>query len=443
MEEPFFRPNHIQIPALKSYEGALRVPGSKSITNRVLLVAALAEGTTRLHNLLKSDDTRYMGEALVALGVDVKMSGDFTEAVIVGRGAAIEAPVDASGNALANLYLGNAGTAMRSLCAALTLGRGEFKLSGEERMKERPIRDLVDALCSLGADIRYLETEGFPPVHIRAHGLTGGLVSVRGNISSQYLTALLICAPYAETPLHIHVEGELISTPYILLTLDVMKQFGIEVKHDGLTDFYVPKGVYRSPGDYMVEGDASSASYPLAAAAVSGGRVRVLGVGSASRQGDIAFVDVLKQMGATVTMDDDWIDCIGPSGKLKSLGEFNAVKIPDAAMTVAVLALFADAPMTISGIASWRVKETDRIAAMAAELRKVGAEVRETNDSITVTPPEHIQAATIETYNDHRMAMCFSLAALAGVPIKIMDPACVNKTYPKYFEDFLRNSKNA
>lgn len=443
MEEPIFRPNHIQIPALKSYNGEIRVPGSKSITNRVLLVAALAEGTTRLHNLLKSDDTRYMGEALEALDVDVRMSDDFTEAVVVGRGGPLNAPENVDGDCLSALYLGNAGTAMRSLCAALTLGKGEFHLSGEERMKERPIRDLVDALRSLGASIDYLETDGFPPVRIKAHGLTGGSVSVRGNISSQYLTALLICAPYAEAPLHIHVEGDLISTPYILLTLDVMKQFGIEVKRAGLTDFYVPKGVYKSPGDYMVEGDASSASYPLAAAAVCGGRVRVLGVGSASRQGDIAFVDVLKQMGVSVTMDEDWIDCVGPSCKLKSLGEFNAVKIPDAAMTVAVLALFADAPMTISGIASWRVKETDRIAAMAAELRKVGAEVRETTDSITVTPPERIQPATIETYNDHRMAMCFSLVALAGVPVKIMDPACVNKTYPKYFEDFLRNSTNA
>ena len=443
MEEPFFRPNHIQIPALKSYNGELRVPGSKSITNRVLLISALAEGTTRLHNLLKSDDTRYMGEALKALGVHVEMSADFTEAVVEGNGGPIDAPSELldEGKSFDGLYLGNAGTAMRSLCAALALGRGVFHLSGEERMKERPIRDLVDALRSLGADIDYMETEGFPPVCINAHGLKGGSVSVRGNISSQYLTALLICAPYAESPLHIHVEGDLISAPYILLTLDVMKHFGIEVKHSDLTNFYVPKGVYKSPGDYMVEGDASSASYPLAAATIAGGKVRVLGVGSDCRQGDVAFVDVLKKMGATVTMGPDWVECVGPQGKLKSLGEFNAIEIPDAAMTIAVLALFADAPMTISGIASWRVKETDRIAAMAAELRKVGAEVRETNDSITITPPAQLQPATIETYNDHRMAMCFSLVALGGVPVKVMDPACINKTYPKYFEDFLRIAK--
>ena len=443
MAEPFFRPNNIQLPALHAYEGELRVPGSKSITNRVLLVSALAAGKTRIHNLLRSDDTRYMGEALQKLGVDIQMSDDYTEAEVVGRGGPIDAPAnsDWAGERVADLYLGNAGTAMRSLCAALTLGEGRFLLSGEERMKERPIRDLVEALTQLGANIGYVETEGFPPVRIDAHGLKGGLVTVRGNISSQYLTALLICAPYAETPLHIHVEGELISAPYILLTIDVMKHFGIEVDHRDLTDFYVPKGVYKSPGDYMVEGDASSASYPLAAAAITGGKARVLGVGTDCRQGDIAFVEVLQEMGAAITMGPDWTECVGPKGKLKSIGEFNAVEIPDAAMTIAVLALFADAPMTISGIASWRVKETDRISAMAAELRKLGAEVRETTDSITVTPPVRLQPATIETYNDHRMAMCFSLAALGGVPVKIMDPACINKTYPKYFEDFLRIAK--
>ena len=443
MAEPFFRPNNIQLPALSSYEGELRVPGSKSITNRVLLVSALAEGCTRLHNLLKSDDTRYMGEALQKLGVNIQMTDDYTEAVIEGCAGPIDAPVnpDWGGEKVAELYLGNAGTAMRSLCAALTLGEGQFLLSGEERMKERPIRDLVDALSQLGADVSYVETEGFPPVRIKAHGLKGGTVTVRGNISSQYLTALLICAPYAETPLHIHVEGELISAPYILLTLDVMKHFGIEVGHADLTDFYVPKGVYKSPGDYMVEGDASSASYPLAAATIAGGKVRVLGVGTECRQGDIAFVEGLQEMGATITMGPDWTECEGPKGKLNSPVEFNAIEIPDAAMTIAVLALFADAPMTITGIASWRVKETDRIAAMAAELRKVGAEVRETTDSIIITPPERLQPATIETYNDHRMAMCFSLVALGGVPIKIMDPACINKTYPKYFEDFLRIAK--
>lgn len=438
MAEPFTRPSFIQLPALSSYNGEVRVPGSKSITNRVFLISALAQGVTKLHNLLRSDDTRYMGEALKELGVKIQLSEDFTEAVVAGNGACLNAPENVDGDYVADLYLGNAGTAMRSLCAALTLGEGEFNLNGEPRMKERPIRDLVDALRSLGAEINYRETEGYPPVQIKAHGLKGGTVSVRGNISSQYLTALLICAPYAQQPMHIHVEGQLISAPYILLTLDVMRAFGIDVRHENLTDFYVPQGVYKTPGDCMVEGDASSASYPLAAAAIAKGKVRVLGVGSESRQGDVAFTKVLERMGAKITMGPDWIECEGD--KLHAV-DLNLNDIPDAAMTVAVLALFADGPMTISGIASWRVKETDRIAAMAAELRKVGAEVRETNDSISITPPAQLQSASIETYNDHRMAMCFSLVALGGIPIKILDPACVNKTYPKYFEDFLRIAK--
>lgn len=443
MSEFQFRPSFIQLSALNSYCGELRLPGSKSITNRAFLIAALAKGTTRLHNLLKSDDTRYMGEALQKLGIQIEFSDDFSEAVVHGNGGPIFAGGQNScgqNSAPVELFLGNAGTAMRSLTAALTLGQGEFHLRGEERMSERPIRDLVDALHNLGAKIDYEESEGYPPVCIVADGLNGGDVSVRGNISSQYLTALLICAPYCKAPLHIHVEGELISAPYIELTLDVMKSFGIEVRHEGLTDFYVPQGIYTAPADYMVEGDASSASYPLAAAAIAKGKVRVLGVGHESSQGDVAFVMVLRKMGVKVEIGPDWIECDGTGCTLHGVN-LDLNDIPDAAMTVAVLALFADSPMTISGIASWRVKETDRIAAMSAELRKVGADVRETTDSITITPPAQLQPATIETYNDHRMAMCFSLVALGGVPIKIMDPACVNKTYPRYFDDFNKLAK--
>lgn len=437
MTEPVFKPSFIQLPACSSYNGEVRVPGSKSITNRAFLIAAMAQGTTKLHNLLKSDDTRYMGEALKQLGVKIDFSEDYSEAVVVGNAGPISSYNEEK------LYLGNAGTAMRSLTAALTLGRGEFHLSGEERMSERPIRDLVDALRTLGADVSYEESEGYPPVAIKAHGLKGGDVSVRGNISSQYLTALLICAPYCETPLHIHVEGTLISVPYILLTLDVMKCFGIEVRREGLTDFYVPKGVYQSPGEYMVEGDASSASYPLAAAAITGGKVRVLGVGTESRQGDVAFAKVLEKMGAKITMGPDWVECEGVKAngpKLKAI-DLNLNDIPDAAMTVAVLCLFADGPSKISGIASWRVKETDRIAAVSAELQKVGAQVTSDMDSISIVPPAELQPATIETYNDHRMAMCFSLVSLGGVPVKIMDPACVGKTYPRYFQDFEKFAK--
>lgn len=431
MEDFQFRPSFVQLPAFKSFNGEIRLPGSKSITNRVFLIAALAEGSTRLHNLLKSDDTRYMGEALQKLGINIEFSDDFSEAVVHGNCGPI------STKNPAELFLGNAGTAMRSLTAALALGEGEFFLRGEERMSERPIRDLVDALRCLHADISYEESEGYPPVHILAHGLEGGDVSVRGNISSQYLTALLICAPYCKKPLHIHVDGELISAPYIELTIKVMEEFGIKVRNENLRDFYVPQGVYKSPVEYMVEGDASSASYPLAAAAIAKGKVRVLGVGRESSQGDVAFVMVLRQMGVNVTIGPDWIECDGTGCCLHGVN-LNLNDIPDAAMTVAVLALFADSPMTISGIASWRVKETDRIAAMSAELRKVGAEVRESTDSITIVPPEQLKPATIETYNDHRMAMCFSLVALGGVPIKIMDPACVNKTYPNFFKDFNR-----
>ena len=446
MDEFKFRPSFIDLPAVSSFEGSVTLPGSKSITNRIFLIAALARGTTQLHNLLKSDDTRYMGQALKTLGVEIDFFDDCSEAVVVGKAGSINnsdkgIPFDLYPEKPVELFLGNAGTAMRSLCAALTLGKGSVILRGEERMKERPIRDLVDALCSIGADISYEESEGYPPVAINARGLRGGDVEVKGNISSQYLTALLICAPYCREPLNIHVNGELISKPYVELTLDVMKSFGIEVEHKDMTDFYVPCGVYDSPGEFTVEGDASSASYPLAAAAISGGKLRVIGVGKKSRQGDVAFANVLAQMGARITWGDDFIECEGVPGKLHSLGAFNAVNIPDAAMTVAVLALFADAPMTIEGIASWRVKETDRIAAMAAELRKVGAEVRETMDSITVYPPAEFKAATIETYNDHRMAMCFSLVSLCGVPIRIMDPACVNKTYPNFFDDFKRLSR--
>ena len=433
MAEPFLKPISIQLPAYHSFNGEVRLPGSKSITNRVFLLSALARGTTHLHNLLKSDDTRYMGEALRKLGINIQFSEDYSEAVVVGNGGPfVAAPVE--------LYLGNAGTAMRSLTAALTLGKGSFLLSGEERMTERPIRDLVDALSALGAEIAYTETEGYPPVKISADGLKGGDVSVRGNISSQYLTALLICAPYCKAPLHIHVEGELISKPYILLTLDVMKAFGIEVRREGFSDFFVPQGVYQSPGEYWVEGDASSASYPLAAAAIAKGKVRVLGIGTESRQGDVQFAEVLQKMGAQIKMGPDWVECDGSGCELCGV-DLNLNHIPDAAMTVAVLALFAKGTSKISGIASWRVKETDRIAAMAAELRKVGAEVQESTDFIEIVPPAQLQPATIETYNDHRMAMCFSLISLGGVPMKIMDPACVNKTYPRYFEDFQKLAK--
>lgn len=413
------------------FEGVLRLPGSKSLSNRALLLAALAKGETKLHHLLDSDDTRYMCSALEQLGFSIHLSDNDSLVSICGSNGPIKATEG-------DLYLGNAGTAMRSLCAALTLGKGSFRLSGEERMAERPIKDLVDALMDMGADIEYEVSEGYPPLLVRANGLKGGTVHVRGNISSQYLTALLISGPYCQEPLHVFVDGELISKPYIDLTIDIMRRFGIIVENNNYKDLKVPQGVYVSPGDFDIEGDASSASYPLAGAAITGGTVRVEGVGSSSLQGDVQFAEVLRQMGASISTGEHWIECTG--GKLKGV-DLDLNHIPDAAMTVAILALFAEGTTTIRNVGSWRVKETDRIAALAAELRKVGATVYTDMTSIQVTPPEKLQEAIIETYNDHRMAMCFSLVSLGGVPIKILDPSCVNKTYPNYFDDFLRLAK--
>jgi len=426
-----FFPSSISLPAFSMFDGVIRLPGSKSLSNRAILLASLARGETKLHRLLESDDTRYMCTALEDLGLPVRFSDDSSEAIICGAAGPIPA-------LKADLYLGNAGTAMRSLCAALTLGNGVYRLSGEERMTERPIKDLVDALTDMGADIQYEVSDGYPPLLVRAKGLKGGTVYVRGDISSQYLTALLISGPYCKKPLTLIMEGDLISKPYIDLTIGIMKDFGIVVEHKNYKEFYVPQGIYVSPGDFDIEGDASSASYPLAAAAITGGTVRVEGVGSSSLQGDVQFTEVLRQMGAKISIGEDWIECTGD--------ELNGVDldlnhIPDAAMTVAILALFAKGKTSIRNIGSWRVKETDRIAALAAELRKIGATVETDMTSIHVTPPEMLKEAIIETYNDHRMAMCFSLVALGGVPIKILDPSCVNKTYPNYFEDFLRLAK--
>ncbi len=421
----------IVIPPVKHFQGRVRLPGSKSISNRTLLLSALAEGETRIHHLLASDDTRYMCEGLQALGVSVVLSENFSEATIQGMAGPFRVKE-------ADLFLGNAGTAMRSLCAASALGEGQIRLAGEQRMTERPISDLVDALRIMGASIDYETTEGYPPLHIDAHGLEGGTVSVRGNISSQYLTALLISGPYCRKPLHVILNGNLISKPYIQLTIEAMKNFGIDVVNKNFEEFFVPKGVYHAPGDFDVEGDASSASYLLAGAAIAGGPVRVEGLDKKSAQGDVKFAEVLRRMGAKITTGEGWIEC-SRGTKLKAV-DLDLNDIPDAAMTLAVLALFASGTTTIRNIGSWRVKETDRIAAVAAELRKVGAHVETDMDNIHITPPEKIQEATIETYNDHRMAMCFSLVALGGVPVKILDPSCVRKTYPQFFADFAKLS---
>ncbi|WOD19196.1 3-phosphoshikimate 1-carboxyvinyltransferase [Paraburkholderia kirstenboschensis] len=415
--------------------GTVRLPGSKSISNRVLLLAALAEGETTITNLLDSDDTRVMLDALEKLGVRLKRDGD--TCVVTGTRGAFTART-------ADLFLGNAGTAVRPLTAALAVNGGDYRIHGVPRMHERPIGDLVDGLRQIGARIDYEENEGFPPLRIRPAQISAEApIRVRGDVSSQFLTSLLMTLPLLRTGSGVstvQVDGELISKPYIEITIKLMARFGIDVERNGWHQFVVPAGQrYQSPGTIMVEGDASSASYFLAAGALGGGPLKVEGVGRSSIQGDVGFADALIKMGANLQMGEDWIEVRGvghDSGKLEPIDmDFNL--IPDAAMTIAVAALFADGTTTLRNIASWRVKETDRIAAMATELRKVGAKVQEGEDFLVVTPPEKlIPNASIDTYDDHRMAMCFSLVSLGGVPVRINDPKCVGKTFPDYFERF-------
>jgi 3-phosphoshikimate 1-carboxyvinyltransferase len=420
----------LDLPARSQASGTVRLPGSKSISNRVLLLAALAEGVTEVYDLLDSDDTRHMLAALKTLGVGVADCGG-NHWRVTGVGGSF--PVKA-----AELFLGNAGTAFRPLTAALALSGGDYVLKGVARMHERPIGDLVDALGQLGARIDYLGNPGFPPLHIHAAQLAGDRVQVRGDVSSQFLTGLLMALPLLGRRVEIEVVGELISKPYIEITLAMMRRFGVDVAQDGWARFAVAAGArYRSPGALYVEGDASSASYFLAAGAIGGGPVRVEGVGTDSVQGDVRFADALAQMGARIAMGPNWIEARAPAaGRLQAI-ELDCNHIPDAAMTLAVAALFADGMTTLANIASWRVKETDRIAAMATELRKVGATVEEGADFIRITPPAKlVPDAVIDTYDDHRMAMCLSLVALGGVPVRINDPGCVAKTFPEYFRVF-------
>lgn len=419
---------------IASVEGEINLPGSKSLSNRALLLAALAEGKTKVTNLLDSDDIRHMLNALKQLGVKYQLSEDKTVCDIEGVGGALQWQ-----NGLA-LFLGNAGTAMRPLTAALCLKgdtEAEVILTGEPRMKERPILHLVDALRQLGADIRYLENEGYPPIAIRNSGLRGEKVQIDGSISSQFLTALLMTAPLAESDMQIEIIGELVSKPYIDITLAMMKDFGVEVSHQNYQTFFV-KGqqIYRSPTTYLVEGDASSASYFLAAGAIKG-KVKVTGIGKKSIQGDRLFADVLEKMGAKITWGDDFIQA--ERGDLKGI-DMDMNHIPDAAMTIATTALFAEGETVIRNIYNWRVKETDRLSAMATELRKVGAEVEEGEDFIRIQPLAlaAFKHAEIETYNDHRMAMCFALVALSDTPVTILDPKCTAKTFPTFFDEFAK-----
>jgi 3-phosphoshikimate 1-carboxyvinyltransferase len=424
----------------------LRLPGSKSISNRTLLLAALANGTTELRSVLDSDDTRVMREALRTLGVRVEEVDGAENLRVEGIGAARGFPAKR-----AELFLGNAGTAFRPLTAVLALADGHYALSGVARMHERPIGDLAQALAAAGARIEWRGKPGYPPLAIapRERGKQG-VVRVRGDVSSQFLSALLMALPWTGEGARIEVEGELISKPYVELTLGLMSRFGVEVRRDGWSAFEIPReSRYVSPGALEVEGDASSASYFLAAGLLGGGPVRVRGVGRKSLQGDVAFAEVLEAMAATVRMGDDWIESARPIGEAQRSAALRAFdldmnRIPDAAMTAAVLALFADGRSRIRNIASWRVKETDRIAAMATELRKFGARVQEGANFLRIFPPKDfmrqrfstVAPVGIDTYEDHRMAMCFSLAAFGPRPVLIRDPGCVSKTFPTYFEEF-------
>ncbi|HGO5856595.1 TPA: 3-phosphoshikimate 1-carboxyvinyltransferase [Mannheimia haemolytica] len=422
----------LTLTPISRVEGEINLPGSKSLSNRALLLAALASGTTRVTNLLDSDDIRHMLNALKALGVKYELSEDKTVCVVEGIGGAFKVQ-----NGL-SLFLGNAGTAMRPLVAALCL-KGEEKaqiiLTGEPRMKERPIKHLVDALRQVGAEVQYLENEGYPPLAITNSGLQGGKVKIDGSISSQFLTALLMSAPLAESDMEIEIIGDLVSKPYIDITLSMMKDFGITVENRDYKTFLVKgkQGYVAPKGNYLVEGDASSASYFLAAGAIKG-NVKVTGIGKKSIQGDRLFADVLEKMGAKITWGEDFIQA--EQAPLKGV-DMDMNHIPDAAMTIATTALFAEGETVIRNIYNWRVKETDRLNAMATELRKIGAVVEEGEDFIRIQPLalEHFQHAEIETYNDHRMAMCFSLIALSNTEVTILDPNCTAKTFPTYFSE--------
>ncbi len=438
----------LDIPALQGASGTVTLPGSKSISNRVLLLSALCQGTTVVHDLLDSDDTRVMLAALRQLGCGVDVGG--TTVTITGLGGQLKH------HDAIEFFMGNAGTAMRPLTAALAVLGGDFTLKGVPRMHERPIGDLVDALRLLGCAIDYLGNDGFPPLHIGKPTLkVDAPIQVRGDVSSQFLTALLMALPLAAKTQDIVIEvvGELISKPYIDITLNLLARYGIAIKRDGWQRFTIAKGCsYQSPGTIHVEADASSASYFIALGAIaSGDGIRIQGVGADSIQGDIRFMDAAAQMGAHITSGPNWLEIHRGAWPLKGI-ELDCNHIPDAAMTLAVMALYADSPTTLRNIASWRVKETDRIVAMATECRKLGATVEEGPDWITVHPlpnGQHTngkhthasaqgqwQAASIHTYDDHRVAMCFSLAAFNAdqVPVRIEDPKCVAKTFPDYFE---------
>ena len=419
----------LELAPLARAQGVVALPGSKSISNRTLLLAALAGGSTELTGLLDADDTARMIDALRALGTDI----DAADSRCVVRGSAGAFPQRA-----AALFLGNAGTAVRPLTAVLAMQGGDYRIAGVPRMHERPIGGLVDALRHQGCEIRYLGNEGYPPLIIGASGgRAGGRIPICGDVSSQFLSALLMALPIGhgarETPTTVALATPLVSRPYVEITLHLMRRFGVDVAARDASTFEVPAAAgYRTPGRVHVEGDASAASYFLAAGVIGEGPVRVTGIGRDSIQGDVAFADVLARQGASIRYGDNFIEA--RRGSPLAGGTIDCMMIPDAAMTLAIVALFAHAPTRLVNIGSWRIKETDRIAAMATELAKLGAMLRAGDDWLEVAPLASFRHATIDTYDDHRMAMCFALAALGGAGVTINDPGCVRKTFPGYFD---------
>ena len=417
----------LKLPQHSGISGEVRIPGSKSLTNRSLLLAALAEGDTRLYGALDSQDTQLMRDALTQLGVAIEVAED--SLLVRGCGGSLGTAGDSK-----RLYLGLAGTAYRPLAAALCLGEGGYVLEGSARMRERPIAPLVDALTALGAKIHYLERQGYPPIQVNGGGLDGGVAVLPGDLSSQFLTSLLIASPLARGDVRIDVPGIQVSKPYIDMTIRMMADFCVEVDRDDYRSYSLRPSRFLSPGKYEIEADASSASYFLAAGAIAGTPLRIANLTADSLQGDTAFADALRAMGAQINADE--------RGTLVSRTELKGVDLdlnhmPDAAMTLAVAALFASASTRIRGVSTWRIKETDRLEAMRTELSKLGAHVKTTDDSIVITPPKQLRPARIKTYGDHRMAMCFSLASF-GAPVEIEDPKVVEKTFPDYFDVFGR-----
>ncbi len=419
------RPDSLILAPIKRISGRVDLPGSKSLSNRVLLLSMLAEGTTRIQNLLDSDDVRYMIGALEKLGITLQETREKNEISVEGCSGGIP-------NSDLELMLGNAGTAMRPLTAALTLGQGRYVLDGVPRMRERPIVDLVEGLQQLGAKVRLLNGPPGPPVEILAQGLPGGTARIKGSVSSQFLSAILMAAPGAQKDITLEIDDTLVSVPYVEMTLALMERFGVHVENRDFQEFHIPgKQTYHSPGDFFVEGDASSASYFLAGAAITGGTVTVHGCGTESLQGDSKFAEVLEQMGAETQWQPHSVTVRGNT--LKGV-DLDMNRMPDAAMTLAVAALFAEGTTKIRNVYNWRLKETERMKAVTTELRKLGAEVEEGDDYLIIDPPDQIQSTEIETYDDHRMAMAFSLAACGAESVTILDPGCVSKTFPDYFE---------